>query len=81
MISSAVAPCRKAGAGMAADAIGTLRHVRDSHRDQLLRFYRHRTFSEHASIEGPERLGRPGCQTISLLGQFRRGLRKDRYMS
>lgn len=57
-------PVPHGGACMAADTIRALRHMRDGHRDQLLRLRGNGTFSEYALAERPEGLGRPGGQTI-----------------
>ena len=51
----------QSAARMAADALGTLRHMRDRNRDQLLGLRRNRTFSEHAFAEGLERCSLLGC--------------------
>ena len=55
--------------GMGANAVRALRNVRDSDRDQLLRFHRQRPVCENALAEGPEGIGRPGGQSAAFLGE------------
>jgi hypothetical protein len=68
-------PMAQSCAGVAADAIWTLRHMGDRNRDQLLGFRSNRTVSEYALAEGSEGLGWPRCQSVSLLGDLPSRLR------
>ena len=65
---------------MAADAIRTLRHVRDGHGDQLLCLRGNRPFGEHALAEGSEGLGRSGGETVPLFGNLPSCVRIDLFV-
>ena len=65
------------GPGMAADAVGTLRDVCDSHRDELFRFRRQRSFRKYRLPEGVKGLRGRGREALPHLRRLW-GRRADR---
>src|SRR5215218_2702065 len=63
--------------GMAADAVRALGHVRDRHRDQLLRLFRQRAVGEDLLAERLERLVRLRRELRSVRGQLAGGTGED----
>src|SRR6185312_14361178 len=66
----AARPLAKRGARMTADAVGTLRHVRDRNGDQLLRFGGKRSFGKHALAECAKGTRWSGSKTASLFSDL-----------
>jgi hypothetical protein len=60
----------KGGAGMPANAIRALCHVRHRYGNQLFRFHRECPIGKHTLTERFEGLGGFGGQALALLGEF-----------